>query len=130
MFSVTLRQALLAAALASPNASAQCFDWSDAFAPAGTGSTVMSQVVFDDGSGPALFVGGDFKAAGPVAASCVAKWNGASWAALGSGVNAASGARVSALAVFDDGSGAALYAAGLFDTAGGQPAANIAKWDG
>jgi hypothetical protein len=57
-------------------------------------------------------------------------WNGSSWAALGSGVSAESTARVSALAVFDDGSGPALFAAGLFDTAGGQPANNIAKWDG
>ncbi|MBL9148262.1 MAG: hypothetical protein JNM94_06155 [Phycisphaerae bacterium] len=37
-----------------------------------------------------------------------------------------------ALAVFDDGSGAgpALYAAGSFDMAGGEPAANIAMWNG
>ena len=36
----------------------------------------------------------------------------------------------SALAVFDDGSGPALYAGGAFMQAGGSPASRIAKWDG
>jgi hypothetical protein len=39
---------------------------------------------------------------------------------------------VHALVVFDDGSGAgpALYAGGGFNTAGGQSASKIARWDG
>src|SRR5690606_19830830 len=37
---------------------------------------------------------------------------------------------VSSLAVFDDGTGAALYAAGGFVSAGGVPVQRIAKWDG
>ncbi|MCH8807421.1 MAG: hypothetical protein IH986_15235 [Planctomycetes bacterium] len=37
---------------------------------------------------------------------------------------------VGGLAVFDDGSGPALYAGGHFTWAGGVPARNIAKWDG
>src|SRR5690606_19432964 len=37
---------------------------------------------------------------------------------------------VNALAVFDDGTGEALYAAGRFTTAGGAEANNIARWDG
>ena len=37
---------------------------------------------------------------------------------------------VGALAVFDDGGGPALFAGGLFTTAGGVAAAKIAKWDG
>ncbi|MFH0981547.1 MAG: hypothetical protein V2A79_08415 [Planctomycetota bacterium] len=37
---------------------------------------------------------------------------------------------VYALTVFDDGTGPALYAGGLFTTAGGVPANYIAKWDG
>jgi hypothetical protein len=37
---------------------------------------------------------------------------------------------VEALAVFDDGSGPALYAAGGFTAAGGIPANCVAKWDG
>jgi len=35
---------------------------------------------------------------------------------------------VSALAAFDDGSGATLYAGGDFTTAGGQPSGKIAAW--
>jgi hypothetical protein len=37
---------------------------------------------------------------------------------------------VTALAVHDDGSGAALYAGGSFTTAGGAAANRIARWDG
>jgi len=45
---------------------------------------------------------------------------------LGSGTNS----QVRALAVFDDGTGPALYTAGFFTEAGGSPANYIAKWDG
>src|SRR5262245_14130350 len=37
---------------------------------------------------------------------------------------------INALTVFDDGSGAALYAGGMFTVAGGQVANHVAKWDG
>ena len=37
---------------------------------------------------------------------------------------------VVALTVFDDGTGAALYAGGMFTTAGGVSANSIAKWNG
>src|SRR5262245_65135 len=40
------------------------------------------------------------------------------------------GGPVSALTVFDDGSGAALYAAGSFESAGGAAARRIARWNG
>jgi hypothetical protein len=87
--------------------------------------------VFDDGHGPALYVGGFFVSAGGVAASSIAKWNRTSWSALGSGVSYYSGpGTISALAVFDDGSGPALYAGGTFTSAGGVAATGIAKWDG
>jgi hypothetical protein len=89
-------------------------------------STVWALTVFDDGSGPALYVGGSFTSAGNVGANHVAKWNGFNWSALGSGVDD----EVRALAVFDDGSGPALYAGGLFANAGGSPAKHTAKWNG
>jgi hypothetical protein len=64
----------------------------------------------------------------------VAKWDGLSWSALGGGVSGSLGVFsfpiVEALAVFHDGGGAALYAGGSFTTAGGIPAANIARWNG
>ena len=36
-------------------------------------------IAFDDGSGPALFVGGDMYLAGGNFVSCVAKWKGKKW---------------------------------------------------
>jgi hypothetical protein len=89
-------------------------------------SNVWALTVFDDGSGSALYVGGSFTSAGNVGANHIAKWNGVSWSALGSGVDD----EVRALAVYDDGSGPALYAGGLFASAGGASAQHIAKWNG
>jgi hypothetical protein len=89
-------------------------------------AVVYALAVFDDGGGPALYAGGKFAIAGGGLASHIAKWNGTTWSALGSGVND----RVNALTVFDDGSGEALYAGGLFTTAGGVPASRIARWNG
>jgi hypothetical protein len=83
-------------------------------------------VVFDDGSGPALYASGSFTTAGGMPASRVAKWDGASWSTLDSGLDHVS----SSLAVFDDGSGPALYAGGEFSTAGGLAASRIARWNG
>jgi hypothetical protein len=68
---------------------------------------VHALTVFDDGSGPALYVGGSFSIAGGVSANSITRWNGSVWSALGSGINGS----VVTLTVFDDGSGAALYAA-------------------
>ncbi|TVQ65376.1 MAG: hypothetical protein EA379_00150 [Phycisphaerales bacterium] len=97
----------------------------------GGGPDVYAMVVHDDGSGggDALYVGGEFTNAGGFAASNVARWDGAAWSTLGSGVG---GVLVDALAVYDDGSGAgpALYAGGFFTTAGGASAMSIARWSG
>jgi hypothetical protein len=91
---------------------------------------VNAFAVFDDGSGAAIYAGGQFTQAGGVSASRIAKWDGTSWSALGSGITGGSFPFVSSLAVFDDGSGTALYAGGYFSTAGGVPANNVAKWNG
>ncbi len=92
-------------------------------------SVAYALSVFDDGSGPALFVGGQFAGAGGVPTSSIARWNGQAWSPLGSGV-AGSALTIYALAVFDDGSGPALYAGGQFTSAGGVSASNVARWDG
>src|SRR5262245_23100225 len=49
----------------------------------------------------ALYVGGDITHAGGVAVNSIAKWDGSSWSALGSGMSAS----VFALTVFDGGGG-------------------------
>jgi hypothetical protein len=107
------------------------------WSPLGSGITgsgtlmgVRALSVFDDGGGPALYAGGQFSDAGGLAASNIARWNGSSWSALGSGIGGTPPANVRSLAVFDDGGGSALYVGGLFTTAGGNTAIHIARWDG
>ncbi len=96
----------------------------------GVNDYVYALTVFDEGSGPALYAGGEFTTAGGVSANRIAKWNGANWSALGAGVQGGSSPEVHALTVFDDGGGPALFAGGTFTTAGGVSANRIAKWNG
>jgi hypothetical protein len=79
-------------------------------------------------SGSDVYAGGWFTTAGGIAASNIAKWDGSSWSALGSGMGGDStfGPGVWALAV----SGSDVYAGGEFTMAGGIAVTNIAKWDG
>ena len=73
------------------------------------------------------FVGGMFTTAGgSLTVNYVAKWDGTSWSALDTGMDAP----VRALFVWDDGSGAALFAGVDFTTAGGTSASRVAMWDG
>jgi hypothetical protein len=92
-------------------------------------AAAKSLAIFDDGSGPALFVGGVFGFAGGVPAHRIAKWDGNTWSALGTGIGGGFDG-VLALASFDDGTGRALYVAGDFTSAGGIPAQSIARWNG
>ncbi len=99
----------------------------------GVDGTVYALQAFDDGSGPALVAGGEFSTAGGLPASAVARWDGAAWTSLGLGVGVADGnAPVRTLLAYPnwiDGR-PALYAGGLFTTAGGQPAHHVAIWNG
>lgn len=87
----------------------------------GLNSHANCLAVFDDGSGKALYVGGQFTQAGGRAANRIARWDGKEWSPLGSGFSAGS---VRVLAVFDDGSGSALFAGGNFGSG------NIRRWNG
>jgi len=79
--------------------------------------------VFDDGTGPALYVGG-------FQFGDIAKWDGSQWSTIGPiGFGSYPGS-VYAMAVFDDGSGPALYVGGWFNEADGITVNSIAKWDG
>ena len=104
-----------------------------------THTSVHALVVHDaDGDGPqprSLFVGGDFTTAGSIAASLVARWDGAAWSALDEGLDwdeFAAWAR--AFGVFDeDGDGPrppALFVGGDFMFAGALHVSFIARWDG
>ncbi len=50
-------------------------------------STVHSIEIFDDGSGPTVYAGGDFESEGGAPRSGILRWDGTQWADLGSGVN-------------------------------------------
>ena len=70
-----------------------------------------------------LYAGGQFTIAGGNSANRVAKWDGTTWSALGTGVQEGT---VFELRVYNG----QLYAGGQFANAGGSPASNIARWDG
>ncbi len=95
----------------------------------GDPSGVSSLVAFNSGTGPKLVAGGSFS-------GCVALWSGTSWGVPGGGLYTGpfdADPFVASLAVHDDGTGNALYAAGLFDrTAGGSPLSlrNVVRWSG
>jgi hypothetical protein len=77
---------------------------------------------FDDGSGPALYIGGSFDAVNGVPASNVARWRGPAegWSAVGEGLSGS----INVLHVHDDGSVTRLIAGGSSQF--GSPA----QWDG
>lgn len=92
----------------------------------GLGTTVRALVILPNGD---FVAGGDFTAAGGVAASCLARWNGTTWSPLGSGVGGTSpyGLRVGALTPLPNGD---LVAGGTFTTIDGVAANRIARWNG
>ena len=69
-----------------------------------------------------LYIGGLFTTVGTVKAKNIAKWNGSTWSALGSGLDAF----VGVLAL----SGNNLYAGGSFTKSGDTIVNKIARWDG
>jgi len=74
-----------------------------------------------------MYAGGFFDQAGPVAVDAVAEWRDGAWHDLAGGLHspAAAGEVYAMLRVGTD-----LYVTGQFESAGGEPAANIARWDG
>lgn len=92
----------------------------------------FSMAVFDDGSGPALYISASFENAEGVPASSIVRWDGQNFSPLGRGIE--SGYYIncwaSAMKVHDDGSGPALFVGGTFTGAGGAGAGLIAKWQG
>lgn len=91
---------------------------------------VHALAVFNDGSGSALYAAGRFQVAGATPADGIARWDGHSWTAVGTGTITPAGSVINALVVHDDGTGPALYAAGSFTGIGGVAASRIAKWNG
>ena len=105
--STLVRAAFASIALALPT-SAQCPEWSTEFHAAGVDGALYAVLQHDSGSGPRMYVGGDFDSVGPVRANYIAVWDGVSFSSLGVGPPGA----VHAMAWYDDGSGPALYVGG------------------
>lgn len=87
----------------------------------GVTDNIYASVEFNN----ALYVAGDITMAGGVAVSNIAKWDGTSWSAVGTGITGTF-SYVLALAVYNG----ELYAGGDFSAAGGVAATDIAKWNG
>jgi hypothetical protein len=98
-----------------------------------TGIAATAMAVHNDGSGPALFIGGNFRTAGGVFCNGIVKWDGTTWSELGAGVLAgnADNQYPRTIAVHDpDGPGGQppqLYIGGNFWNAS-RPL--IARWNG
>lgn len=105
--------------------------WSDL--GGGTNGSVMAVALGASGD---VYAGGKFTEAGlgsswprqrGAFANNVARWDGKSWSALGSGITVGRSFGVLTLMVSEKGE---VYAGGTFSTAGGALTHNIAKWDG
>ncbi len=92
----------------------------------GIRGVVRAVTVHDDGTGPALYAAGQLRGPDEFIRPPLARWNGTEWEHI-EGIDPA--AAIFALASFDDGSGPALYAAGVFDSADNVPGTRgIARW--
>jgi hypothetical protein len=87
----------------------------------GTGATIYGMGQYNN----ELYVGGPFGAIGGIAANGIAKWNGASWSAVGSGINPSS-EDIFALGEYHN----ELYAGGEFSTMNGNSIKSIARYNG
>ena len=90
--------------------------WAPAASP-NPNDDVYAMVVFNN----ELYIGGAFNQVGGLVANHIAKWNGISWSAVGTGTVG----YISALKVYNSD----IYAAGHFTLIGGVSANNIAKWN-
>jgi Domain of unknown function (DUF5122) beta-propeller len=88
----------------------------------------------DQSAQTSLYVAGLFDVAGGVAANSIARWTGAAWAPLGTGVTSVAGqttpGRIYDLHVWNDGLGDQLYACGTFTHGGGLASLNLVRWSG
>jgi hypothetical protein len=93
---------------------------------AGTASIVgadgrVQEIAFDSNNN--VYIAGAFTKVGGVEVNNIAKWDGTSWSALGTGLNN----HVYAMAIDSNNN---VYVGGMFTTAGGVAAKYMAKWNG
>ena len=87
--------------------------------------TVFALALFEN----QLYIGGRFTGVNGISAPLVARWNGTTWQRVGTNLTAASSTSdVTTLFVWNDGTGAKLYAGGAGMRVSGQPT-TVARWD-
>jgi hypothetical protein len=96
----------------------------------GLDEVVIAMAVHDDGSGPALYVGGQFTTASGVPVLRIARWDGQSWSSVGGGFYGPSFPGCATLLSVPTPAGQRLIAGGHFQFAGGATVNSIAAWDG
>jgi hypothetical protein len=101
--------------------------WLDVGGGLAAPSSVRDMLVFDDGSGAALYVGGNFLLSGGTTTGGISRWDGTSWQAIGPDTL---NGDCYALAVYNDGSGSRLYAGGIFFNPSEFSVASLVMWDG
>ena len=87
----------------------------------------ISKIKFDNNGN--LFVGGIFTSVNGITANNIAKWQNGIWSSLTDATTSISGTNNEIRSIAIDESNI-LYVGGNFDTAGGNSAARIARWDG
>ncbi|MBU0607038.1 MAG: hypothetical protein KKI08_04090, partial [Armatimonadetes bacterium] len=90
------------------------------------GPTIIGSInsIAVDGSG--VYACGKVTSMGGTTVNHVARWNGSTWHALGTGLSTANLDQCATIAIGSNG----LYVAGSFTTAGGVPASSVAQWNG
>lgn len=96
-----------------------------AWSPFGSGmnGSVLAVAALPNG---ALYAGGTFSMTGSTVVNRIARWDGAAWQPLGSGLT---GPNPSVFALLPLPNGEVIVG-GYFDNAGGSPANSIARWNG
>lgn len=97
----------------------------------GLSGIVFAMCVFDAGSGPALYASSYVNSSSGTIVGGISKWDGATWTIISPELTLnGQTAGASCLTVFDDGTGPALYAGGVFNFIGTLSANGLAKWTG
>jgi hypothetical protein len=105
------------------NATAFAKKWNNV--GSGTGFDKQVLCLYVDSANQTLYAGGAFTTVDGVTVNGIAKWNGTSWQAMGSGFTSAN-AVVYAITKYNN----EIYAGGYFTTSGSTTVNNIARWDG
>jgi len=90
---------------------------------------VITLEVFDDGTGPALYIGGEFTTAAGLEAMCIARWDGTTWSSFEGPGSPGLASKITDIHFHDFGDGPSLYVAGAMLEDLSPPALPVLRWD-